>query len=207
MGVCLRTEQPSEIVALPTADAAADWLRDGRCATDCISEHVLVWCEPGALRIARRARGSPPADLAAALRAAGYQRPRGGTSASTADRWPRPSIYNQPLPTGGPPMNPAETRRRQDQAIADAADRELTPHPDGLAGRARDARKVADTSLDPADHRFAHAIQGALDAEQAASGTRRSAVPAPRRRTGQPGGHNRHPNAHALVDIEGSRLV
>jgi hypothetical protein len=61
-------------------------------------------------------------------------------------------------------MTPEEQlRAAQDRAVAGAADRQLPPHPGGLAGRVADAH-------DPAAHAVAAGdIDGAIGAEQLAA--------------------------------------
>lgn len=58
-------------------------------------------------------------------------------------------------------MTPDELRAAQDDAVAAAGDRVMTPVPGGVKARAEAARAEADKSIDPAVHRYALAMEAA----------------------------------------------
>jgi hypothetical protein len=138
--VCLRLDIPCEVVTFDNIEQAAEAVeelyRDG-CGPQCSGHHVIVWTRAGEASHVLTGPHDPPAvpaDLSAALVAAGYKPLRHDSLMSTPRLWPAPSVLNPPM-TGAPPMNP-ETRRLQDQAIEAASNRVIEPHPGGMAGRA-----------------------------------------------------------------------
>jgi len=105
------------------------------CGGKCQGHHTVLWVDQGG-RLHVRSSPRPVLSLADELAAVGYQRP--GPRGTWPADWPTPSQYNEPLTQEAPPMTP-ETQRAQDEAVAAAAGREVTPHPDGLPGRIADA--------------------------------------------------------------------
>jgi hypothetical protein len=106
--VCARSQgEQSRIVSFETAEQAREAdrvLYDRPCGPGCLREHFRVWCTPGELHVERGIHDPAPmpADLGAALRAAGYHPPVGvkinGTSevVRPAD-CPHPTRLNEPL--------------------------------------------------------------------------------------------------------------
>jgi hypothetical protein len=156
--MCVRgssSGNPSQILDWGTAEDAAladRLLYAAPCDTGCEGSHVRVWAEPGKLHVAKSVHEPPPPSRAEAF--AECYPPRlvngrpvlaDGTPrlSATPALWPTPSIYNEPLPPRGTPMNP-ETQRAQDAAVAAAAGRKLTPEPGGLNGRAARAHDHAE---------------------------------------------------------------
>jgi len=129
-------------------------LTDRPCDPLCERRHSLTYTEPGRLTVLAGPHDPPvaPARLAAALRAAGYQRPppSGGRDGLYSPKdWPHPSRWNPKL--GGPTMTEDEHHAAVAAAVESAAGRELTPHPGGLSGRIRDAEARADAALAEGD--------------------------------------------------------
>ena len=184
---CLRLDTPVEVIEYASYAEAAEAIEllysDGLCGPLCQSHHVVVWCVAGEASHVATLRSNPPRDLGHELARAGYRRLPHDTLATTPAMWPRPSILNRPQrpPAKGPvPM----TQRRQDEAIANAAnaDRVLTPHPRGLGGRISDEIAAASAAFDAGDvdaeaghSATADALTAAAVAEiEAASGTGRT---------------------------------
>jgi hypothetical protein len=110
--VCIRpgdNGSGSVFTSYPDRAAAAtdDAKRDGDCSAGCLGRHVIVWTEPGRVRVLPGVHDAPavPADLSRALWEAGYRPPFGATTASRPERWPAPESLNPRL---GPP--PERTR-------------------------------------------------------------------------------------------------
>jgi hypothetical protein len=113
--VCVRrgdNGSGSVFTGYPDRAAAAldDAKRDGCCSAGCLGRHVIVWTEPGRVRVLPGVHDAPvvPAEPARALWDAGYRPPFGATTASRPAAWPAPSYLNTRL---GPPPSPERTDR------------------------------------------------------------------------------------------------
>jgi hypothetical protein len=120
--VCLHESGGSEFRRLPTVEDARriDAARQGRrCSPNCQGRHTIAWAAPGELHLEASIWDKPPvpASRAAALLSAGYEAPVGTTPDSTPERWPRPSILNQPLQPRRTPVMPMDPDRLDEMDV------------------------------------------------------------------------------------------
>ena len=172
--VCLRLDVPCEVVQfdnISEAVEAIEVLYQNGCGPQCSRHHLVVWCVAGEASHVVVGRHDPPAvprDLGHALAAAGY-RPVDDIRLRV-QHWPTPREFNQPM---GPRVMSPETQRLQTEAVEQAGNRVIEPHPGGLAARAaaehdaaRQALARGDVDAEAGHSATASALMDALLAER-----------------------------------------
>jgi hypothetical protein len=161
--LCLRIESCREAEltrwdTLGEAREVAQWLP---CGPACEFDHLIGWrtCT-GRIRCEFCQADTRRNDLGAQLAAAGYHTPN---SLIEVQCWPAPPDFNRPLQPRRANMCGEQIQRALDRAVAEAADRRLTPHPGGLAGR------IADATAEAAEAIAAGDIDGAIGADMLAA--------------------------------------
>jgi hypothetical protein len=139
-------------------------------------DHLLAWRESGVIACQFFPGAAPPNDRDAALRACGYTPPRTTTPVRF---WPQPPKLNRPMMKGTPPtMNAEQLRAAQDRAVAAPADKQLQPHPGGLAGRFADATAESVEAMAIGD------IDTAIGADMLAAAMAQTAISEPQSPSG-----------------------
>jgi hypothetical protein len=138
------------------------------CSPHCVMRHSVLIAEPGKLTVTRGPADPPVvASLAEELRRCYPRAPLTGNGFhDDPRRWRTPREHNPPQ---GGAMNEA-ARRAAEAAAVEQAQPDLTPHPQGLAGRIADARAEAERTLAPADWMLVRALEAVETAERVAEG-------------------------------------